>query len=418
MTGDNLRDIVLYVRSIVSTTSKGNTTLMSSSEKVFIDSTVVDYWLPVSVCQEFEKAFGLQVDKTTGRYLISSATHDKLVADNPNFTFTLGDQATGGHTVDIVLPYTSFDLNISAPFVNATSRYFPLRQGQNDSMYTLGRAFLQETYVTVNYHTRTFNVSQAIFDQNSKAQIIAIPSDAPVPTSGGNGTANGGGGGGTSSPGGSKGLSGGAIAGIVVGSVILLLLIGGIFFCCTRGIWCFSSRRRPSSPSEKPPTTPTFEIDSGKRIDPNTSAYTAQASGLASEVPGQDAKVEIAGNPIMHPQELEAEVPGAMLARYHNQAHDMSGRDSGEDTGVSSVSQSPEGVTRPSELHSAGRRPTNGRENEPHHSAEEELVSPVQTYSPGHRHRGGAGGVPDITVSSPADSHATWSPKTPVQGTY
>lgn len=40
-------------------------------------------------------------------------------------------------------------------------------------------------------------------------------------------------------------------------------------------------------------------------------AYNEQASKLASEVHGQDAMVELSGNPIMHPQELEADlVPG------------------------------------------------------------------------------------------------------------
>jgi hypothetical protein len=42
-------------------------------------------------------------------------------------------------------------------------------------MYTLSRAFLQETYVTADYNTRTFNVSQAIFGQNANSQIVAIP---------------------------------------------------------------------------------------------------------------------------------------------------------------------------------------------------------------------------------------------------
>jgi len=43
----------------------------------------------------------------------------------------------------------------------------------------------------------------------------------------------------------------------------------------------------------------------------NTTAYNEQASKLTAEVHGQDAMVEIAGNPIMHPQELEAGlVPG------------------------------------------------------------------------------------------------------------
>lgn len=411
MTGDNLRDIVLYVRGITSTTAKGNTTLMSSPAQVFIDSTVVDFWLPVNVCQEFEKAFSLKADKATGRYLIDAATHDKLVSDNPNITFTLADQQTGGHTVDIVLPYASFDLNISAPFVNGTSRYFPLRQGQNDSMYTLGRAFLQEAYVTADYHTRTFNVSQAIFDVNAKSRVVAIPSDMPVPVSGANqgqttggGTVGGGGGNGTavapSDPKGKGGLSGGAIAGIVIGVVVVLVIIGGIFFCCFRGIWCFGKRREPE---EKGPIEPVHEIDSGKRIDPNASAYTAQASGLTSEVPGDDAKVEIAGNPIMHPQELEAEVP---LGAYNNaryQRFNGPSTSSEGTTNVSSLTQSPEGET--SELQGAGRRGVRGRGGT---SSEDELVSPTSPSG---------GTMPNIMVTSPADTNATWSPQTPIHHT-
>jgi Eukaryotic aspartyl protease len=393
MTGDNLRDIVLYVVSITSTTAKGNTTLMSTPEKVFIDSTVVDFWLPVSVCQAFEKAFGLQLDQKTGRYLLNSSTHDRLKSDNPNVTFTLADQATGGHTIDIVLPYASFDLNLSAPFVNKTTMYFPLRQGQNDSMYTLGRAFLQEAYVTADYNTRTFNVSQCIFDPNSKgAQVIAIPSDMPVPISGGNSSGNGaagGGGGGGSGHAGSKELSGGAIAGIVIGSVILLIIIGGIFFCCYSGMWCFGGRRK----EEKRAPTPIHEIDSGKRIDPNASAYTAQASAFTSEVPGNDAKVEIAGNPIMHPQELEADVP---MAAYANHIYHRSNDSSEDTTVVSSVSQSPEGNA--ANVHGSRRAPRNGSESD---SAEGTMVSP---RSPTQR------GMRNITLSSPTDTHATWTP--------
>lgn len=43
----------------------------------------------------------------------------------------------------------------------------------------------------------------------------------------------------------------------------------------------------------------------------NVTAYNEQASKLTSELHGQDAMVEMAGNPIMHPQEMEAGlVPG------------------------------------------------------------------------------------------------------------
>jgi hypothetical protein len=396
MTGDNLRDIVLYIRSVTSTTASGNTTLMSSPEKAFIDSTVADFWLPVSVCQEFEKAFGLQLDSATNRYLINSSTHDKLMSDNPNITFTLADQQSGGHTIDIVLPYASFDLNLSAPLVNNTSMYFPLRQGQNDSMYTLGRAFLQEAYVTADYNTRTFNVSQCVFDPNAKPEILAIPSDMPTPVSGGpSGTGGGGSGVGNGANTGGR-LSGGAIAGIVVGAVVVLVLIGIIFICCFRGIWCFGSHHE----EEKRPSTPVHEIDSGKRIDPNASAYTAQASALTSEVSGNDAKVEIAGNPIMHPQELEAEVPMAYQSPRYHRFNDLSDSSEGT-TQVSSMIQSPEGQT--TKPHNSGRRVVDIP-----NSDSDELVSPTSA---------GRGTMPNITVTSPADTHATWSPQTPVQHT-
>lgn len=43
----------------------------------------------------------------------------------------------------------------------------------------------------------------------------------------------------------------------------------------------------------------------------NMTAYNEQASKLTSELHGQDAMVEISGRPIMHPQEMEADlVPG------------------------------------------------------------------------------------------------------------
>lgn len=72
MTGDNLRDIVLCSRMVTSTTSSGDTTLSSTPFEAFIGSSVPDFWFPVSACQEFEKAFGLQLDSASNRYLLNA----------------------------------------------------------------------------------------------------------------------------------------------------------------------------------------------------------------------------------------------------------------------------------------------------------------------------------------------------------
>jgi len=303
MTEDNLRDIVLTVRSISATTPSGNTSLMSTPEFVFIDSIVPELWLPVEVCEAFEKTFGISLDNTTGTYLVNSSTHESLLSMNPNITFTLGNQKSGGPTVDIVFPYAAFDLNVSAPLLpNSTSLYFPLMRATDESQYTLGRTFLQEAYVTANYNSRTFNVSQCIFDDTLLANVIAIPSSNPTTTSIA-----------TSTPKPSSGshsgkvLGAGAIAGIIIGALVILFFFAGILFCYFRHLLCFKKREARRS-------TPVHEIDSGRRIE-HKSAYAQQVSGYTFEVSGQDAKVEIQGNPIMHPQELEAEVPVTHASR-------------------------------------------------------------------------------------------------------
>ncbi|TAQ90367.1 hypothetical protein B7494_g1328 [Chlorociboria aeruginascens] len=348
MTGDNLRDIVVTIQSITSTTPTGNTTLMSTPEFAFIDSTVPEIWLPIDVCQAFEKAFGLQLDSTTDRYLLNASTHQALSTLNPNFTFTLSNLKTGGNTIDLVLPYQSFDLNLSSPiYPNGTSYYFPLRQAQNDSQYTLGRTFLQETYVTTHYESRTFNVSQCVFDDSVSPTVIALPPTLPTSTSGGNTTTT------SSTPAAPKkhGLTGGAIAGIVIGCLAGITLLGALIFCCTRRIWCFGSlikNRKENGEKGKEETSDVHEIDAGKRVEigrAGGSAYQDQASAFTSEVSGTDSKVEIAGNPVMVPQELEAEVPPPPSTAKVNGPSDSS-----RDTNTSSLSPIAEKTTPMAEL--------------------------------------------------------------------
>jgi hypothetical protein len=399
MTGDNLRDIVLTIRSITATTASGNTTLMSTPEFAFIDSVVPELWLPVEVCQQFEKALGISLDNTTRTYLVNASTHENLLNLNPNITFTLGNQKTGGPTVDIVLPYASFDLNVTAPILPNSSFYFPLMQATDESQYTLGRTFLQEAYVIADYNSRTFNVSQCVFDDSIPSHVIAIPSVQPTST--GNSTSGSGSGSGSSL----DKLDGGAIAGIVIGALAGLFIIGSILFCCLRGLLCFKKCEYSA------PSTPIHEIDTGKGIEKNSSAYSQQASGFTSEVSGQDTKVEIQGNPIMHPQELEADVP---MMEGSNTSERVSGpSDSSRETGVSSLSPIQEHRKTP--MAELGENERGLGE-----SPEENIVSPATPTGTmfGDSMMGRAG--PDIRVSSPTVScpnEATWRPSTLVQRT-
>ena len=144
---DPSRDLMVGIQSISSVDQDGTkNNLLSTGIMSFVDSTVPQIWLPLDACQAFEKAFGLTFDETSELYLVNSSLHDQLQNQNASFTFTLGATSTGGQTVDIILPYDSFDLLVAPPTngVSNSSRYFPLRRAINDTQYTLGRTFLQE----------------------------------------------------------------------------------------------------------------------------------------------------------------------------------------------------------------------------------------------------------------------------------
>ena len=143
---DNSRDLVVGLQSIHSNVTDDSDTqqllLLPKPILTFIDSTIPYIYLPIEACQTFEKNLGLVWNSTSGLYEVNEALHQSLLSKNLEFTFTIGDTIAGGPTVQIVLPYASFDLEISLQ--PSTTRYFPLQQAVNDSQYTLGRTFLQE----------------------------------------------------------------------------------------------------------------------------------------------------------------------------------------------------------------------------------------------------------------------------------
>nr|POE56405.1 hypothetical protein CFP56_50949 [Quercus suber] len=235
---DNSRDLVVVIQDITTpsqiATNPVATKLLPSPVYALIDSTVAQIWLPLEACLAFEAEFGLVYDNNTNLYLVNDTLHQELTQRNPNITFQLAVGTEGGDNVRIELPYAAFDLTAQAPYsgVTNTSNYFPLRRAQNSSQYTLGRTFLQEAYITVNWETQRFNVSQALFDQSAQEQLVAIPpltgaslSSSPSTTSA------------------SSGLSAGAIAGIVIGVLVAIALIAVLV------VWLL--RRRSKAAKQK-----------------------------------------------------------------------------------------------------------------------------------------------------------------------
>ncbi|KAF2260029.1 acid protease [Lojkania enalia] len=214
---DNERDIVVGVVGIqANSATKSHYDLLKNRDSftMYIDSTIAELWLPIEVCEAFEEAFGLKYDNGTGLYLVDDLLHETLLAENASVTFSLGRKFSANSTVDIVLPYAAFDQTAKPPYrgLEQSSSYFPIRRAQSEGQFVLGRTFLQEAYLTVDWERQNFSISQCswVFGQSPNIVPILSPSlidDAP------------------SSSAGSKRISTGAIIGIALGGGFTVAMV-------------------------------------------------------------------------------------------------------------------------------------------------------------------------------------------------
>ncbi|KAI9781792.1 MAG: hypothetical protein M1816_002182 [Peltula sp. TS41687] len=283
---DISKDLLVGIQSI--TFDAGSSPLLSKGIFAFIDSLVPHIWLPLEVCEAFEKAFGLVWNETSKLYLLTEDRHNRLVDLNPNVTFKLGPSLTDGATVDIVMPYGSFDLTARSPLVRNSTRYFPLKRAENDTQYTLGRAFLQQAYIIADYERSNFSVHQTLFPSTSVPQnLIAIraPGDT-VRLSGSKG-----------------GLKTGAIIGIVVAILAIIIIL-----CCVLAFFIRHRRRRRVAAQAA-----TQEAEEARYQKPelDTTEITIPQQSRDIKPPGLELPDD-ANSPHLWPQEMPSKntIPG------------------------------------------------------------------------------------------------------------
>ncbi|KAF2659725.1 acid protease [Lophiostoma macrostomum CBS 122681] len=238
----------------------------TDSFNAVIDSELPYLEMPENICDNFADKFQLTYDEEHNLYTVSSSAHNHNTQQNATVAFKIGrDLASTNTATTIQLPYAAFDLQGSAPLFTNTTQYFPLRRattGQN----VLGRAFLQEAYIIVDYENWRFTVAPATFsDPMPSADVQTIYRKGyQLPA---NTTAVGGRSGGSD-------LSGGAIAGIVVGIVAVLgLLAAGAFFFWKR------RRQQQRKLDEKASETDIDTVQAGEQVK------TRRISELDSEAP-------------------------------------------------------------------------------------------------------------------------------------
>ena len=283
--GKKKQSLSLSIESIVAENAFGGTrSLLSQGTPVsaVIDSTVTQMWLPQDVCNLFAKAFGLKYDSSTGLYLVNNTNHRQLKQMNPSVTFTLGGEDSTGSTTNIVLPYAAFDLQAGIPLFNSTTNYFPLRVAANKDQQVLGRAFLQEAYVFVDWERNNFTIGQAIH-QNSTTNIVSV---SPLLYNQD-----------------SSGLSTGVIIGIAIGACVAIIL--AIAFAA---LFIVRSRRKRRAADRK--DEPLVELDQGAAKPTEVMSYQVyelseaegskhelSADSLERELDGEDTEIAKFGQP-------------------------------------------------------------------------------------------------------------------------
>lgn len=212
-----------------------NVALSGSSITVWIDPVLPQLWLPESVCKFFEKAFRLEWNDTAQLYLMNSSTHDWLIQSNRSVTFSLHTSNSNDDIKNFTLSSSAFDLRASWPLVEDDSYYFPLKRASGINV--LGRTFLQETYMSVDYERGYFNLSQTTPWNGQLVDIRAVLNSSYDTYTDGNEP-----GAPAEAPAKSSGVSVGAYAGIGVGIAISVILIA-LLLSRKKRWWPFRLRR-------------------------------------------------------------------------------------------------------------------------------------------------------------------------------
>lgn len=154
----------------------------------------------------------------SGRYTITDTAHTALQSLNGSLDFRIGAGIHSDPATIIKIPYKAFDLEASWPIFNTTTRYFPLRKTANRTEYALGRVFLQDAYLVVDWERDVAELSQAVFsDPMPEPNLITIhPPNSSINASF------------PVSSAGSAGLPAASIAGLAIGIGLLVIAVASV----------------------------------------------------------------------------------------------------------------------------------------------------------------------------------------------
>ena len=182
--GDDEPTIPLRIQSIVAENLPGALTLalLPDAQPVtaHLDSTVAPLWLPTAVCDLFQYAFGLTYNASTELYAVNDTMRQTLLDQDTALTLAVSGLADSTATVRIRLPYAALDAALDIPSSPSPTHFFPLKRAVDSKQHLLGRTFLQEAYLIVDWDRRNFTLAPvAHASSTTVSALTAIPSYRP-----------------------------------------------------------------------------------------------------------------------------------------------------------------------------------------------------------------------------------------------
>ncbi|KAG8528574.1 uncharacterized protein KY384_006261 [Bacidia gigantensis] len=171
------REFTIFLKSV--STSSPSENSVDAGIYALVNSLSPDLCLPKRICDRLQEMLSLEYNSSANRYTVNETFYDYVLDRNTSTSFTFGgDPSVRGDTVNITIPWRSFDLRDRSSNMGLGEKglmYFPLRRANSSTQYTIGRAFFQNAYVIADYERRRFSMHQAIHPSlQTKADIIPI----------------------------------------------------------------------------------------------------------------------------------------------------------------------------------------------------------------------------------------------------
>ena len=152
--------------------AEGNITM-----NVMLNPLIPYMFLPFEMCEAIAEWLPVTYSEDTTLYHWNTDDYryENIVKSPSYLSFTFQDGGTGNFTIKV--PFSLLNLTLESPLVSTPTQYFPCKGWKSDDgNYYLGRAFLQATYMAINWDQNKFFFGQAAGPNAAQSNIQIIKS--------------------------------------------------------------------------------------------------------------------------------------------------------------------------------------------------------------------------------------------------